>query len=139
MRLTRTKAVLAAAGLAFSLAACGNAGESDSDSVDVEVADDAASSFEAGTRMKELADSGKIIIGTKFDQPGIGFKGATDDAPTGLDPEMGKILAASLGIKPEDITWKETISDNREPFLQKGEVDLVLASYSITAAREEGQ
>jgi glutamate transport system substrate-binding protein len=137
MRLTRTKAVLAAAGLAFSLAACGNAGESDSDSVDVEVADDAASSFEAGTRMKELADSGKIIIGTKFDQPGIGFKGATDDAPTGLDPEMGKILAASLGIKPEDITWKETISDNREPFLQKGEVDLVLASYSITDERRK--
>jgi glutamate transport system substrate-binding protein len=137
MRLTRTKAVLAAAGLAFSLAACGNAGESDSDSVDVEVADDAASSFEAGSRMKELADSGKIIIGTKFDQPGIGFKGATDDAPTGLDPEMGKILAASLGIKPEDITWKETISDNREPFLQKGEVDLVLASYSITDERRK--
>jgi glutamate transport system substrate-binding protein len=137
MRWTRTKAVLAAAGLAFSLAACGNAGESDSDSVDVEVADDAASSFEAGTRMKELADSGKIIIGTKFDQPGIGFKGATDDAPTGLDPEMGKILAASLGIKPEDITWKETISDNREPFLQKGEVDLVLASYSITDERRK--
>jgi glutamate transport system substrate-binding protein len=137
MRLTRTKAVLAAAGVAFSLAGGGNAGESDSDSVDVEVADDAASSFEAGTRMKELADSGKIIIGTKFDQPGIGFKGATDDAPTGLDPEMGKILAASLGIKPEDITWKETISDNREPFLQKGEVDLVLASYSITDERRK--
>ena len=137
MRLTRTKAVLAAAGLAFSLAACGNAGESDSADTDVTVAEDAASSFDAGTRMKELADSGKITIGTKFDQPGIGFKGATDDVPTGLDPEMGKILAASLGIKPEDITWKETISDNREPVLQKGEVDLVLASYSITDDRRK--
>ena len=48
---------------------------------------------------------------------------------------MGKILAASLGIAPEDITWKETISDNREPFLEAGEVDLVLASYSITDER----
>jgi glutamate transport system substrate-binding protein len=137
MRLIRTKTTLAAVGMALSLAACGNAGSDDSESVDVKVDDGAASSFEDGTRMKELADSGKVTIGVKFDQPGIGFKGATDDMPKGFDPEIGKILAASLGIAPEKVTWKETISDNREPFLQKGEVDLVIASYSITDERRK--
>ena len=140
MRNIRSKTLLAAVGLALSvssLAACGNAGGGDSESVDVKVDDKAASNFEDGTKMKELADSGKITIGVKFDQPGIGFKGATDDAPTGFDPEIGKILAASLGIDAADITWKETISDNREPFLQKGEVDLVIASYSITDDRRK--
>ena len=58
-------------------------------------------------------------------------------AVEGFDPEMGKIMAASLGIDADDITWKETISDNREPFLQEGEVDLVIASYSITDERRE--
>lgn len=137
MRLTRTKAVLATAGLALTLAACGDAGggASDSETVDVKVDEGAASSFKAGTAMKKLADSGTITIGVKYDQPGIGFKGATDDMPKGFDPEMGKILAASLGIPANKITWKETISDNREPFLQKGEVDLVIASYSITDDR----
>ncbi len=140
MRNIRSKTLLAAVGLALSvssLAACGNAGGGDSESVDVKVDDKAASNFEDGTKMKELADSGKVTIGVKFDQPGIGFKGATDDAPTGFDPEIGKILAASLGIDAADITWKETISDNREPFLQKGEVDLVIASYSITDERRK--
>jgi glutamate transport system substrate-binding protein len=140
MRHIRTRTLLAAVGLALAvspLAACGNAGSSDSGSVDVKVDDNAASSFDAGTRMKELADSGKVTIGVKFDQPGIGFKGATDDAPKGFDPEIGKILAASLGIPADKITWKETISDNREPFLQKGEVDLVIASYSITDERRQ--
>ena len=140
MRSIRSKTLLAAVGLALSvssLAACGNAGGGDSESVDVKVDENAASSFDDGTKMKELADAGKITIGVKFDQPGIGFKGATDDAPTGFDPEMGKILAASLGIDPDKITWKETISDNREPFLQKGEVDLVIASYSITDERRK--
>src|SRR3954451_11594513 len=137
MRFPRTKAVLAAAGLALSLAACGNAGGGDSGSSDVKVDSSAASNFKSGTRMKALADSGKVVIGVKFDQPGIGFKGATDDAPKGIDPEIGKILAGSLGISPENITWKETISDNREPFLQKGEVDLVIASYSITDERRK--
>jgi len=140
MRSIRTRAVLATAGLALSmgaLAACGDAGSDAEDSPEVQVEEGAADSFEAGTRMKELADSGKVTIGVKYDQPGIGFKGSADDMPTGLDPEMGKILAASLGIKAEDVTWKETISDNREPFLQGGEVDLVIASYSITDDRRK--
>ncbi|NHA00542.1 transporter substrate-binding domain-containing protein [Nocardioides sp. W3-2-3] len=33
--------------------------------------------------------------------------------------------------------WEETISDNREPYLQAGRVDLVLASYSITDDRQK--
>jgi glutamate transport system substrate-binding protein len=135
MRLIRTKAVLAVTGLALSLAACGEAGDEGGGATDVDVAEDAAAQFEDGTAMKEFAESGEITIGVKYDQPGLGFKGATDDAPTGFDPEIGKVLAASLGIAPEDITWKETISDNREPFLQQGEVDLVVATYSITDER----
>ncbi len=134
---TRTMSVLSGTALMFALAACGNAGSDDSGGADVEVADNAADEFDDGTRMKELADSGKIVIGVKFDQPGIGFKGATDDAPKGFDPEIGKILAGTLGIAADDITWKETISDNREPFLESGEVDLVIASYSITDERRQ--
>ncbi len=138
MRFTRTKAAVVAVGLAFALAACGDAGSDDGDEgPDVEAEENAAENFDDGTRMKELAESGEITIGVKYDQPGIGFKGATDDAPEGLDPEMGEILAASLGIEDDAITWKETISDNREPFLESGEVDLVIASYSITDERRE--
>ena len=135
MRFIRTKAVVAGLGLALSLAACGDAGDEGGEATDVEVQENAAEQFDEGTRMRELAESGEITIGVKFDQPGIGFKSATADEPEGFDPEIGKILAASLGIPPEDITWKETISDNREPFLQQGEVDLVIASYSITDER----
>ena len=135
MRFTRTKALAVGAALALTLAACGDAGDDDESAVDVDVTENAEDNFDDGTRMKELAEDGKITIGVKYDQPGIGFKGATDKAPSGFDPEMGRILAASLGIEPDDITWKETISDNREPFLQSGEVDLVIASYSITDER----
>jgi glutamate transport system substrate-binding protein len=137
MRFIRTKAVVAGLGLALSMAACGSAGDDGGSDTEVKVSENAADSFDDGTAMKEFADSGDITIGVKYDQPGIGFKGATDDMPKGFDPEIGKILAGSLGIAPEDITWKETISDNREPFLQEGEVDLVIASYSITDERRQ--
>ena len=135
--MKRTRIAVIAAAAALILGACGNAGEEDKNPVDTKVDKDAAAQFEDGTRMKEIAESGKVKIGVKFDQPGLGFKKAGVDVPTGLDVEMGKILAAKLGIKAADVEWIETISDNREPFLQKGTVDFVLASYSITDERRQ--
>ena len=137
MRFTRTKALVVTVGLALSLAACGDAGD-DTEGADVEVAESAADDFEDGTRMKELAEAGTINVGVKYDQPGLGFKDAASDIPTGFDVEMAKVLVASLGIDPNDtekVKYVETISDNREPFLEDGTVDLVLASYSITDER----
>jgi len=136
MRFIRTKAVIATAGLALSLAACGDAGD-DTEGPEVEVTENAADNFDDGTRMKELAEDGKIKIGVKYDQPGLGFKDAASDVPTGFDVEMAKVLAASLGIPETDVEWVETISDNREPFLEDNTVDLVLASYSITDERRQ--
>ncbi|WP_028653695.1 glutamate ABC transporter substrate-binding protein [Nocardioides halotolerans] len=140
MRFIRAKAVVAGLGLALSMAACGDAGDDDDGGSDVEVKENAADEFDDGTRMKELAEAGKVTVGVKYDQPGLGFKGATDDIPSGFDVEVAKLLVADLGIDPEDtsaVTYQETISDNREPFLQQGKVDLVLASYSITDDRRK--
>jgi glutamate transport system substrate-binding protein len=92
-------------------------------------------SFAAGSTMEKLSKAGKITIGTKFDQPGFGLKGP--DGPVGFDVEMGKLIAASLGIKAQNIEWKETISANREPFIQSGEVDLVIATYTINDLRKK--
>jgi glutamate transport system substrate-binding protein len=138
-RFQRTAALVAGLGLALSgLAACGDAGD-DGESTDVEAEEVEEGKFEEGTRMAELADAGEIVVGVKYDQPGLGFKDASSDIPTGFDVEIAKLLVADLGIDPESdsVTWEETISDNREPYLQEGRVDIVLASYSITDERRE--
>ena len=138
MRFIRTKAVVAGLGLALSLAACGDAGD-DSEGVEVEAEEVEEGKFEEGTAMAALAEAGKITIGVKYDQPGLGFKDASADVPSGFDVEIAKLLVADLGIDPssDSVTWEETISDNREPYLEAGRVDLVLASYSITDERRQ--
>ncbi|MGH3489251.1 MAG: glutamate ABC transporter substrate-binding protein [Actinopolymorphaceae bacterium] len=130
MRMSKLRLLGVAAVTALVLSACGGSG-----GVDVEVADNPE--FASGTTMAKLADAGKITIGVKTDQPGIGYLEPGSDAPTGFDIEMGKIIAAKLGIAPEDVTWKETVSDNREPFLENGTVDIVIASYSINDERRQ--
>ena len=130
-----TAALLVAAS---TLAACGDAGSED-EGRDVSAESDCEDKFESGTPMAELADAGEINVGVKYDQPGLGFKGATDDVPSGFDVEIAKLLVADLCIDPDggDVNWVETISDNREPFLESGKVDIVLASYSITDDRRK--
>ena len=93
-------------------------------------------SFEAGTTMAELNEAGTITIGTKIDQPLFGLAGP-DGTPEGFDIEIGKLIAAKLGIPADKIVWKEAISANREPFIQSGDVDLVIATYTINDDRKK--
>ncbi|MBH0055318.1 glutamate ABC transporter substrate-binding protein [Salinibacterium sp. SWN139] len=92
--------------------------------------------FEAGTTMADLAEAGTITIGTKFDQPLFGLKGPSGD-PVGFDVEIGKLVAASLGISEDNIEWVETVSANRETFIENGTVDIVIATYTINDTRKE--
>ncbi len=144
MRLRKIHAAAAAFVLAGVLAGCGDAGDDGGGGTDVEAADDCDGKFDDGSRMAELSDAGEVNVGVRFDQPGLGFKGGTDDIPAGFDVEIAKLLVADLCIDPADteaVNYEETISDNREPYLTSGRVDLVLASYSITDERrmEVGQ
>ena len=128
MKFTRTKAVIAVTGLALSLAACGD------DGADVEVATD--TEFEAGTTMAKIADAGSVTVGTKFDQPGFGLQNLEGE-PEGFDVEVAKIIAGALGIAADDIEWKESTSDIREQVIEDGEVDFVVATYTINDERKE--
>ena len=101
----RTIAALAAVACTMSLAACG--------------ADEA----------------GKIRIGIKFDQPGLGFK--KSGTYVGFDVDVAKYIAKKLGYSEDEIVWKEAPSKQREAMLQNGDVDMILATYSITDERKK--
>ena len=129
-RRTRYAAGIAAATL--TLAACGGGGEEETPEVPVEEAPE----FEAGTTMAELSEAGEITVGTKFDQPLFGQANLEGD-PEGFDVEIAKLIAGKLGIDEEGIEFVETVSANREPFLEQGRVDMVVATYTINEERDQ--
>ncbi|HST99638.1 MAG TPA: glutamate ABC transporter substrate-binding protein [Geodermatophilus sp.] len=135
MRITRYAATLGALGLV--LAGCSSeAGQQAEEATSnaPEVAQDVE--FPAGSTMAQLAEAGSITVGTKFDQPGFGLANP-QGVPEGFDVEVAKIVAGGLGIAPQDIEWKETVSANRESFIQNGDVDIVVATYTINDARKQ--
>ena len=80
-------------------------------------------------------ETGKIRIGIKFDQPGLGFK--KNGTYVGFDVDVAKYVAKKLGYSEDEIVWKESPSKQREAMLQNGDVDYIVASYSITDERKK--
>ena len=93
--------------------------------------------FPAGTTMHALQQRGRLVVGTKFDQPLFGLKNA-DGSLEGFDIEVAKLLAAGLfgGDAGGRVQFVEAVSRERESLLVNGTVDIVVATYSITADRK---
>jgi glutamate transport system substrate-binding protein len=98
--------------------------------------------FEPGTTMAALQAKGKITVGTKFDQPLFGLKNPVSSQLEGFDVEIAKLIAVGIfgGDKEsagKKIDFVETVSKNREPFIQEGKVDYVVATYTINDTRKQ--
>jgi glutamate transport system substrate-binding protein len=93
-------------------------------------------SFPEGTTMAKLKQAGAVKVGTKFDQPLFGLKNL-EGKPEGFDVEIAKLIAGEMGIPADKIQWVETVSANREPFIQQGKVDYVVATYTINDERKK--
>lgn len=134
MRARMTVALASATLMIAAMAGC-SSGASTGTS-DNTAAVETSASFEDGTTMAKLAEAGTVKVGIKFDQPGFGLKPPSGD-PQGFDVEIAKIIAGKLGIAADKIEWVEAVSANREPFIQQGQVDFVVATYTINDKRKE--
>jgi glutamate transport system substrate-binding protein len=94
-------------------------------------------SFPPGTTMYQLHRAGSITIGVKFDQPGFGFRNLATGKLEGFDIRIAELIAAGLGLTPRQVRFVEAISRERETLLQNHQVNLIVATYSITRDRAE--
>lgn len=115
MKARRLGAAAGAALLALGLAACG--------------------SNDGGGGGATGGGGSKLKIGIKFDQPGLGLKKGTEYS--GFDVDVAKYVAKQLGTSENDITWVQAPSAQRETLISTGQVDMVVATYSITDKRKE--
>ncbi|MFG1997995.1 glutamate ABC transporter substrate-binding protein [Spirillospora sp. NPDC048911] len=112
----RTSRVAAAATLiaATGLAGCGLSGEADEGSI---------------------LHKRSLVIGVKEDQPSLGLK-RSDGTYEGFDVDVARYVAGKLGFPASRITFRTTPSSVRETALASGKVDVIFATYSITAQRK---
>lgn len=85
----------------------------------------------------KIKEAGKIRIGVKEDQPGLGYLDAATGERSGFDIEIAAWMASSLGVTEDNIEYKAIPSANRETALANGDVDLYVGTYSITDKRKK--
>lgn len=117
MRLATVLRLGAAAMAMATAAACGSSGTSGS------VADRASA-------------TGKLTIGIKLDQPGLSTR-KLGGGFEGFDIDVATYVAKELGVNANGITWREAPPSDREKLIQNGDVDMVVATYSITDKRKQ--
>ncbi len=98
--------------------------------------------FPAGSTMANLQAKGKMTVGVKYDQPGFGQRNPTTGQIEGFDVEIAKLMAVGIfggtvADAANKITFTEAQSANREPFIQNGTVDMVIATYTINDTRKQ--
>jgi glutamate transport system substrate-binding protein len=135
MKLWRALLAMALAVAALAVAACGDDDDDDGggNGGGGGGQTEEAQQFPAGSTMAKIQDRGEITIGVKYDVPPFGFKNPQSGEIEGFDVDMGKLIAEELGVEPKFV---EAISDNRIPFLQQGEVDLILSTMTINQERD---
>ncbi|CAB4833732.1 unannotated protein [freshwater metagenome] len=123
--------------IAMVAASCGDDGGSTSTTPATTVA--GPPQFAVGTTMATIQARGKMILGTKFDQPLFGLKNPTNNQVEGFDVEIGKIIARAIfgADGASKIDYQETTSKVREDAVKDGKVDIVVATYTINDARKQ--
>jgi len=124
MRITRLAATFGAMAMVLAAAACGG-----------DDSDNASGGSSTASGIVGKAASGKLTFGVKADQPGLGLQ--TGSTYSGFDIEISKIIAKGLGMPESGISWKTTVSANREAYIQQGQVDIVVATYTINDERKQ--
>ncbi|HEV3377954.1 MAG TPA: glutamate ABC transporter substrate-binding protein [Thermoleophilaceae bacterium] len=132
--LWRALLAMALAVAALALVACGD--DDDDEGGGGGGGDQAgeARQYPADTSLGRIQRRGEITIGVKYDVPPFGFRNPQTGDVEGFDVDMGRFIAEELGVEPRFV---EAISDNRIPFLQRGTVDLILSTMTITEERDQ--
>jgi glutamate transport system substrate-binding protein len=140
MRTRRTAAAALAVLALTAVAACGKDGSPTGDNpgssgtaytVNKDASVTGSPTFDAAKKR------GKIIIGAKADQPGLGFEDVTNNTRSGFDIEIAKMVAADLGFSGKQIEWVTVPSSSRETAISGGKVDYYVGTYTINDKRKQ--
>ncbi|OAB45341.1 ABC transporter substrate-binding protein [Paenibacillus glacialis] len=89
------------------------------------------------TTLGAIKDRGKVIVGVKYDTKLFGLKDPATGKVEGFDIDIAKALAKKVLGDETKIQLKEVTSKTRIPLLQNGEIDLIIATMTITEERKE--
>ena len=121
----------------LALTACGREGSPGAESSGVTQSAAAGVTVEGSPTFDAMQQRGRVVMGVRSDQPGLGFQDATTGQYSGFDVEIARLVAAQLGFGPDQLDYKVVPSAAREDTIERGEIDYMVGTYTINDNRKE--
>jgi putative glutamine transport system substrate-binding protein len=128
--------------VALVLAGCGSKTGTDQGAATPSTGAGAGAGADAGkaTGSKTLDDiqkRGKLVVGVKYDTKLFGLKDPGTGKVEGFDIDVAKALAKKILGDENKLELKEVTSKTRIPMLKNGDIDLIIATMTITEERKQ--
>ncbi|MDJ0341612.1 bifunctional serine/threonine-protein kinase/glutamate ABC transporter substrate-binding protein [Streptomyces sp. H10-C2] len=96
----------------------------------------AGPSLDSSATIRAARERGFLLVGVKGDQPGLSERSpGSEGGFRGFDIDIARSVAAHLGF--DTVRFEVVNTQSREYRLSTGQVDLIVASYSITQERKQ--
>lgn len=99
-----------------------------------EVVEEVAEETELAADVQAIVDAGVLRVGVKNNVVGFGFQDTLTQEYSGLEVDIAARIAEELGVEVEYTT---VTAATRSELLDSGDIDCVLATFTITDERKE--
>jgi putative glutamine transport system substrate-binding protein len=83
-----------------------------------------------------IRQAGVLKVGVKSDVPGFGLLDTATNEYTGFEIELAKLIAGEIFGDPGKAAFTPVTAKTRGPLLDNGELDLIIATFTITEERK---
>jgi putative glutamine transport system substrate-binding protein len=87
--------------------------------------------------IKAIKDRGVLKVGVKVDVPKFGYRDPKTDKIDGFEVDIAKVIAKKILGNKAKVNFQAVNAKTRGPLLDNGEVDLVIATFTITDERKK--
>ena len=87
-------------------------------------------------QVQAIKDSGTLRVGVKADVPNFGLQDAATGEFKGMEIDLAKAIAKRIGIPEDKVKFEAVTAKTRGPMLDNGQIDLVLATFTIKPERK---
>lgn len=92
---------------------------------------------ELPAQVQAIKDRGTLRVGVKSDVPGFGMQDILSGEYTGMEVDLAKKIAESIGLTADDVQFTAVTAKTRSQLLDAGDIDMVIATFTITEERKE--
>jgi putative glutamine transport system substrate-binding protein len=89
----------------------------------------------APATLDQIKQRGTLKVGVKYDAPPFGFLNPRTNQVEGFEVDLARAIAGKVLGDPSKVQFVQVTSPNRIPLLQNGDIDMFIATATITPDR----